>query len=160
MQPVVAVAPELVRVRHEPEAAPALRALRFRRLGSDLKRVAEQRDSSEDKYRMLFEAGKTVPAKPAVDTDIMPGITEQTGAKPIPLTLTDTAGRQGYSALYRGAETTYFDAPLRDYLRQSIYGGRCCSGQAHLVRGSADPGDPCEFDFEAGSRGESLARRP
>ncbi|WP_263419290.1 type IV secretion system DNA-binding domain-containing protein [Terriglobus albidus] len=85
--------------------------------------AAQLGKTRKDKYRMLFEAGKTVPAKPAVASDIMPGVTEQPGARPIPLTLTETAARQGYIALYRGAETSYFDVPLRDYLRQNVYGG-------------------------------------
>lgn len=84
---------------------------------------AELGKTRKDKYRMLFEAGKNVPTKPAVEPDVLPGITEQPGTKPIPLTLTETAARQGYIALYRGAENSYFDVPLRDYLRQSVYGG-------------------------------------
>lgn len=76
----------------------------------------------KDKYRMLFEAGKNATAKPAVEADVAPGVTEQAGSKPIPLTLADSAQRAGYTALYRGAEASYFDVPLREYLRQSVYG--------------------------------------
>ena len=85
--------------------------------------AAELGKVRKDKYRMLFEAGKNVTAKPAVEVDVAPGITEQTGSKPIPLTLSDGARQAGYLALYRGAETSYFDVPLRDYLRQSVYSG-------------------------------------
>jgi hypothetical protein len=77
----------------------------------------------KDKYRMLFAAGTNVSAKTVAESDVTAGLTQQAGSKAIPLSLTDAARRQGYTLLYRGTETSYFDIPLHEYLRQGIYGG-------------------------------------
>jgi len=73
-------------------------------------------------FRILFLSDGKASLRPAMDGDVVLGRTTEPGGKPIPLTLSNDARRQGYSLLYRGPQRSYVDARLRDYLKDVVYG--------------------------------------
>ncbi len=74
-------------------------------------------------YRMLFVAdGKSTP-RPAMNEDVALGRTPQPNGQPIPLTLTRNGYGQANEVLIRGAQRSYVDARLRDYLQATVYRG-------------------------------------
>lgn len=77
----------------------------------------------KDKYRMLFIGGPGVAARPVLEEDIQAGTTPQADGKSIPLAVSDTVRKMGYTVLFRGQKTSYLDGPLYEYLKQSVYGG-------------------------------------
>jgi len=79
--------------------------------------------SRRDKYRMLFVAGRNIPARLATDADVIDGNTPEPNDKSIPLALAQPALQHGYVFLYRGPELSYFDVPLSAYLKNAVYGG-------------------------------------
>jgi hypothetical protein len=85
--------------------------------------ASELGDNRKDKYRMLFISGVQTTPRPAIERDVVAGTTTEPGDKPIPLAPSLDALRDGYDVLFRGQETSYFDARLRNYLRQSVYDG-------------------------------------
>ena len=78
-------------------------------------------------YRILFVARRSVPPRPALDSDVILGKTPEPGAGVIPLALSETARQHGYTLLFRGPQRSYVDARLRDYLKDVVYDGTSLS---------------------------------
>jgi len=85
--------------------------------------VAQLGTTRKDKYRMLFIGGNGLASRPVTEDDVQPGKAPNADMKSIPLAVSESARKQGYSVLFRGQKTSYLDAPLYVYLKQSVYGG-------------------------------------
>jgi hypothetical protein len=72
-------------------------------------------------YRVLFIAGEPLSSRPAMNSDVSLGRTLETDGSTIPLTLSPSARRQGYTLLFRGPERSFVDARLLDFLRDVVY---------------------------------------
>lgn len=81
----------------------------------------------QDKYRLLFLTGVEVAPKMPVEADVQEGLTRAHAEKPIPLVPSQTALRNGFDVLFRGPETSFPDAALRDYLKRSVFSGDALS---------------------------------
>jgi hypothetical protein len=95
--------------------------------------------SHRSNYRMLFVGvGRTAP-RPAMNADVMLGRTPELDGRPIPLALSADARQHGYSLLFLGAQRSYLDARLCDYLKTVVYGGASLPGffRLPLVGGAA-----------------------
>jgi len=81
----------------------------------------------QDKYRLLFLTGVEVAPKMPVEADVQDGLTTAHAEKPIPLIPSQTALRSGFDVLFRGPETSFVDAALRDYLKRNVFNGTTLS---------------------------------
>jgi type IV secretory pathway TraG/TraD family ATPase VirD4 len=81
----------------------------------------------QDKYRLIFLTGVEVAPKMPVEADVQEGLTPAHGEKPIPLVPSQAALRNGFDILFRGPETSFADAALRDYLKRSVFSGDALS---------------------------------
>ena len=62
-----------------------------------------------------------------VEADVQEGLTNAQGEKPIPLVPSQAALRNGFDVLFRGPETSFVDAVLRDYLKRNVFNGTTLS---------------------------------
>lgn len=81
-----------------------------------------------DQYQLLSVADSQLHARPAVATDVEPGVTTLEFSRPLPLQLSMSARTAGLVYLYRGRKMSYRNGPLHAYLQQFVYRGHTVAG--------------------------------
>ena len=81
-----------------------------------------------DQYQLLSVADSHLHARPAVATDVEPGVTTLEFSRPLPLQLSMSARTAGLVYLYRGRKMSYRNGPLHAYLQQFVYRGHTVAG--------------------------------
>jgi type IV secretory pathway TraG/TraD family ATPase VirD4 len=84
------------------------------------------------KYQLLLVADKKGHTLYASDVDVAAGSTPQVNAKPLPLTLSDSARQNGMVYLYRSVPTVYQNSSLVSYFKTQIYDGATIVGLFQL----------------------------
>jgi type IV secretion system coupling TraD/TrwB family protein len=79
-------------------------------------------------YRMLFLSAPKTEPRPAMNDDVKLGETPTPNSMPLPLALSSDAQQHGYSLLFLGAQRSYVDSRLRDYLKDVVYSGATLFG--------------------------------
>src|ERR1700676_4402866 len=69
-----------------------------------------------DNYRMLMVGARGIPPRLATNADVTDGMTQEPGGRPIPVTLSQSALRDGYVLLYQEPLRSYIDTSLNAYL--------------------------------------------
>lgn len=79
--------------------------------------------SKKDKFQLLYVESAAGSNRLATANDVEAGETQQTGSKPIPLALSQSASSTGARFLYRGPQQLYIDRPLHEYLNLAVFDG-------------------------------------
>lgn len=72
-------------------------------------------------YRVLFISGGKLPARPAMNGDVVLGRSRNIDGTSIPLSLSPQALHEGYSSLLFGPRRSFVDTRLRDFLKEVVY---------------------------------------
>lgn len=75
-------------------------------------------------YQLLYVAGRKSKTWPALDSDVESGMTSQKDGKPLPLTLSEKARKNGGLFLYREPPRRYSNKALHAWIGHWIYGDR------------------------------------
>jgi len=75
-------------------------------------------------YQLLYVADGKPKMRPALGSDVESGMTSQKNGKPLPLTLSEKARKNGGRFLYREPSRRYSNKALHAWIRHWIYGDR------------------------------------
>ncbi len=73
-------------------------------------------------YQLLYVTDGKSKARPALDSDVQPGLTPQAGGKPLPLALSENARKEGAQLLFREHSRRYSNKALHAWIAHWIYG--------------------------------------
>ena len=79
---------------------------------------------SSGAYQLIFVSGTRLHTRPALGSDVQPGLTPQPAGKPLPFALSERAQKAGYHILFRETSRRYSNRALHAWLMRWIYGNR------------------------------------